>query len=202
MVKIKICGVRDSQGAKACAEAKVEFVGFNFVPDRRRQVTPQRAQALHMLCPESSAVGVFMNQPFEVIQKTNAVCRLDYIQLHGHETPEFCREVATLAPVIKAFTVTENFEQESLKDYANSTRFWLFDGAKAGKGERFAWAKLNAASVAKPFFVAGGINQTNVSKAISEFSPYGVDTASGIEIDGKQDRGRILDFCEMIRGNP
>ncbi|MEE2904051.1 MAG: phosphoribosylanthranilate isomerase [Myxococcota bacterium] len=202
MVKIKICGIRDAQGARACAEAKVEFVGFNFVPGRRRQVTPEQAQALHTFCPDSSAVGVFMNQSFEVIQATNAVCPLDYIQLHGDETPELCREVATLAPVIKAFAVTENFKHESLAGYANFVEFWLFDGAKAGEGERFAWAKLSAPSLTKPFFVAGGINQTNVSKAISEFSPYGVDTASGIEIDGKQDRGRILDFCETIRGNP
>ena len=199
MVKIKICGIRDSEGALACHETAVDYVGFNFVTGRRRSVTPDQASSLHKLCPQAKAVGVFMNQAAEVIIETHATCPLDFIQLHGDETPDYCRNISRFAPVIKAFAITDDFELEELEEYESSVQYWLFDGAKAGKGERFMWEQLDSSVLNKPFFIAGGINQSNVSEAISKFSPYGVDTASGIEIDGKQDRNSILSFCNTVR---
>jgi phosphoribosylanthranilate isomerase len=200
MVRIKVCGIRDTRGAKSCAANNVDFVGFNFVTGRRRSVTPEQARLLRPACGSAKSVGVFLNQDTEKIFRVLDTVPLDYVQLHGTESVRFCQEISHRTPVIKAMSINSDFEPSALQAYRPYVTFWLFDAPTAGEGKPFDWNLLPNSDLQLPYFLAGGLNPDNVAHAISSFSPYAVDTASGVEVEGKQCSTRINAFCRAVRG--
>lgn len=197
MTKIKLCGIRTIEGARACQEAKPDWVGLNFVPTSKRKVSLEEAKRLLPELGGIPAVGVFMNQSLEAIEEIARSLPLAWIQLHGRETPEFCRELSSYR-LIKAFSIREGFSPAILEPYAPWVEHFLFDAPLAGSGISFDWRLLSQVE-GLPFLLAGGLNPENVQEAIRSLHPFGVDTASGIEREGVSAPERIQDFCRKAR---
>lgn len=186
---VKICGITRGMDALACARAGADMVGFIFAPSPRK-VDAALARWAGSLLPEGvSRVGVFQNQPFEEVVRTSSLARIDYIQLHGEESPEFCESVygATGARIIKAVKIVRGSDPAKLAAYAlESVSFLLFDSPKDGRwreGERtHPWEILGEPPrIETPYLVAGGLTAENVGRALSRLSPAGVDVSSGVE---------------------
>ena len=186
---VKVCGIRDERGARACAEAGVDLVGFNLVPGSRRAVTRETLARLRPLVGE--AVGVFRDQPpDEVLRQSEG---LDWVQLHGSEPPELCARLRIYRRVIKALGPRALAQ---IPDYVGAVDVLLLDGDCPGSGRARAWV---VPPCALPVLLAGGLTPENVGRAISIAQPAGVDTASGVEVLGAVDPARLRAFVAAAR---
>ncbi len=145
-------------------------------------------------------MGVFVDAPIYEVKQIAKECRLDYVQLHGAEPPDYCRK--TGYPVIKAIRVGESCTAE-LEQY--DVDYFLFDsyvpGQAGGTGQSFDWPGFVQIKkhVKLPYFVAGGLTPQNVGKAIESLAPDGVDVSGGVETDGMKDAEKIRQFIEAAR---
>ena len=203
-MKVKICGLRGLPAARACVEAGADMVGLNFVAGRRRALSLDDAEALSKaLAGEPiELVGVFVDPTPAEVDAIASRAAITWVQLHGAEPPSTCAELATRYRVIKAFSVGPTFDRDVLGPYEDHVAAFLLDGANAGSGERFDWSAATGVSSARPVFVAGGLHPGNVADAIAALRPDGVDTASGVEVDGRPDPTRIHAFCAAVRQCP
>jgi len=203
MVQIKICGVRDVDTAGFCVEQGVDFLGLVFYPPSRRYVDPASARSIvRAFQGQIKFVGVFMDAPEEEVNRTAEEVGVDYIQLHGKESPAYCQRMRR--PVIKAFGVGPTFSFRELEPYRQNVLYHLFDNPKWGSGCAFDWLRLKGsegtkAALTKPFFLAGGLNPENVREAIRETGPAGVDVSSGVETNGRKDLEKVRKFVNAVR---
>ena len=202
-IHLKVCGMCDAENITALAKLQPDFIGFIF-----HEVSPRYcAKVPGTAIPESiRKTGVFVNKPIEYIALKKADFQLDYIQLHGSESPEFCRKVSrTVAPVIKAFNLHSGFDFARLKAYAPFCDFFLFDasGPKAGgNGIAFDWALLKKYTKETPFLLSGGIDETMAKtiKQINHPAFYGVDINSRFEFrPGLKDINKIKRFKHALQ---
>ena len=204
MLQVKICGITNLEDALAAVEAGADALGFNFWPRSKRYVAPARAREIIEALPRAVlCVGVFVNEegPEDVARKVEEA-GVGAAQLHGDETPEFCRSLGGLM-LIKALRVGEGFRAEAAAGYG--TEAILLDAFSAeeqgGTGRTFDWslAKMTRALVPK-LFLAGGLTPENVAEAVRAVEPYGVDVCSGIEsAPGRKDIERMRRFIEAAR---
>ncbi len=184
MIKVKICGITDHDDAAMAVRLGADALGFIFAPSPR-QITPARARDI--ICgvsPFVKTVGVFVDEDLAVIRQIRRFCGLDMIQLHGNETPEFCRELMPLT--IKAFRLRDESSLGMLKPYSGCVRALLLDtyqeGKMGGTGKTFDWSlALSAKGLEIPLVLSGGLNPSNIRNAVSKVRPYAVDVNSGIE---------------------
>ncbi|PLR78428.1 phosphoribosylanthranilate isomerase [Bacillus sp. V3-13] len=199
-MKVKICGITDSTTAQAAVQAGADLLGFVFAESRRR-VTPEQAGAIASVLPDHVLkVGVFVNENIEEIERIVNTAKLDLIQLHGDESPEFCKAISL--PVIKAISVSTREDMNELKKY--ETEYVLLDSPKGkyrgGNGTKFNWELAAEASNSKTkVILAGGLNPDNVAEAIGKVDPYMVDVSSGVETDGKKDISKISSFIAIAK---
>lgn len=194
MTKIKICGLSRLADIEAVNAARPGYIGFVFA-ESRRKVTPAEAARLKArLSPAILTVGVFVNTPPETILSLTAAGIIDWIQLHGSESPETIRFLKEKSgrPVLKAFSIQTPTDLELAA--ATSADFPLLDNGKGGTGETFDWELLS--HFPRPYFLAGGLTPENLPEAIFRFSPYAVDLSSGVETDGKKDPQKIFRAVE------
>lgn len=201
MVKIKICGLRTPDMALAVSTMGADALGFVFAPSPRR-VEPELVREITaQLPPFMSAVGVFVDEdPFRV-QEIADYCRLDYVQLHGQESPAYCKLLQV--KTIKAIRVRDMQSIEQMPDYSGVVSGFLLDtyepGKPGGTGTTFNWDIALAAGKIAPVILAGGLNPQNVGAAISKARPYAVDVSSGVETNGQKDLVKIKQFIEEVR---
>lgn len=183
MVKVKICGVTSATDAVTAATAGADAVGFNFYRPSPRYIDPDKVVPIRIcLPPFVAAVGVFVDESVQKVRRIMQHCRLDYAQLHGHETP---RKVSRLddLQVIKAIRVSEEDDLKQLQKY--DVAGFLLDayvkGKPGGTGESFDWDLARAAASRAKVVLAGGLNPDNVAEAVRMARPYAVDVASGVE---------------------
>ncbi|WP_139489161.1 phosphoribosylanthranilate isomerase [Brevibacillus dissolubilis] len=209
MTTVKICGIKDVATLQLLKRCGVDYVGFVFAPSKR-QVSGTEAGAMLRAVPERPrAVGVFVNPSLEELDEVMAHAPLDVIQLHGQETPGICALVRERygVEVWKALTVGGDFAQlTNIADYFPHVSAFLFDThdpkQAGGTGKRFAWSeipKLREYTGDVPFFVAGGVNEENISELLTNYQPYAVDISSGVETDGVKDHAKIKHFVERVR---
>jgi indole-3-glycerol phosphate synthase/phosphoribosylanthranilate isomerase len=198
LAKIKLCGVCRDEDIAAVNDAMPDYVGFVFAESRRR-ISPETAQRLRGKLHEGiTPAGVFVNAEIALIEALTGLGVIEIVQLHGDESEEYINEVKrrTGAPVIKAVKVTErtdlHAEAHSAADYL------LFDGG-AGEGKGFDWSRLRGKMLAKPFFIAGGIDEKNVAAAYAETGAFAVDISSGAETDGVKDKAKIARLVSILR---
>ncbi len=210
---VKICGVRRPEDALVVAEAGADYLGMVFVPGRRRRVDPAAARVitdgLHALgAGAPQAVGLFGDQPLEEALDTIAGAGLDWVQLCGDESPEYCGKVQERAGVIKVLHVADDAEIDGIVElidtYAAAGCTITLDshvtGLHGGTGQSFDWsiaAKL--AESGRQFLLAGGLTPENVAEAAAQVNPWGVDVSSGVETDGAQDHAKIRQFIANAR---
>lgn len=203
MVKVKICGITNLEDASVALELGAEALGYIFAPSPR-QVSPQKARTIiRALPPLAKAVGVFVDQDPTFIREIVEYCGIDIIQLHGKETPGFCRLLMPRS--VKAVRLQDTADLLPLPAYRHHVRALLLDtyekGKKGGTGKVFDWGLAVAAGTfGIPLILAGGLNPLNIERAILTVRPYGVDLNSGIEErPGKKSHALMDLIMEKIR---
>lgn len=202
-MKVKICGITNLDDALAACDAGADLLGFNFAEEARRKnryIAPEEAREIvGQLPPFVMTVAVTVNDSVENAREYLSF--LDYVQLHGDESPAHCAAVGRRA--VKAFRAGGNFAPESVVPYAAAA--YLLDacvpGAVGGTGVTCDW-ELAARVVAlgRPVMLAGGLTPENVAEAVRRVRPYAVDTAGGVEsAPGKKDHGKLREFVRQAK---
>jgi len=192
LTKVKICGLSNIEAVKTAVSAGADYIGFVFAPSKR-QVTLEQAIELAKFIPSHiQKVGVFVSpsrvELLEAIDKVG----LDLVQVHGQVADDLFEDLP--CDSIQAVQVDgEGHVPNSQPDYL------LFDAPVAGSGQTFDWGRLDTTELAQPFFIAGGLNEDNVARAIQHFSPFAVDVSSGVETDGQKDHEKIRRFIERVK---
>ena len=181
-VKVKICGMTNLKDVKVAVDGGVDAVGFIFYKKSPRSVTMQAVRKIVLeLPPFVDSVGVFVNETAEQINKIADRCNLDRVQLHGNESPTFCKKIRRR--VIKAIRVKDIQSLKKLSDYPVSS--FLLDTFSedqyGGTGKVFDWNLAYPAKRYGPIILAGGLTPNNVRQAIQRILPYWVDVCSGVE---------------------
>ena len=192
MTKVKICGLSTKEAVKTAVSAGADYIGFVFAPSKR-QVTVEQATELAKIIPTNvNKVGVFVSPSrvdlLEAIEKVG----LDLVQVHGQVADDLFENLPCGST--QAVQVDGNGHvPNSQADYL------LFDAPVAGSGQTFDWGRLDTTELAQPFFIAGGLNEDNVARAIQHFSPFAVDVSSGVETNGQKDYEKIRRFIEKVK---
>ena len=203
MTKVKICGITNASDARMVARASADAIGFNFVRSSARYLEPEMASAISMsLPPFVATVGVFVDSPVQKVREIAEFCDLDFVQLHGHESPPKVEDLADLR-LLKAIRVGGEEDIEGLGKYRVDA--YLLDarvpGKAGGTGETFDWNIARRASGRGEIVIlAGGLTPDNVEEAVRTARPYAVDTASGVEnAPGEKSRELVEKFVERAK---
>ena len=192
MTKVKICGLSNIEAVKTAVSAGADYIGFVFALSKR-QVTVEQAIELAKFIPSHiQKVGVFVSPSrAELLEAVDKV-GLDFAQVHGQVVDKLFENLPCAS--IQAVQVDgDGHVPNSQADYL------LFDAPVAGSGQTFDWGRLDTTELAQPFFIAGGLNEDNVARAIQHFSPFAVDVSSGVETDGQKDHEKIRRFIERVK---
>ena len=215
--KVKMCGISKVETIPAVVEAKPDYMGLVFAPSKR-QVTVDQAKILveelhrgyakkygsdteHDKNDTIKTVGVFVNETVDDLVTIANEANLDAVQLHGDEDETFIQSLKerTNVEVWKAIQIRTAADTEKWID--SSADMLLFDAyhkhERGGTGEVFDWSSLDAFE--RPFMLAGGIDSTNVARAIRTVRPYGIDISSGIETNGVKDDEKITAFTKIVK---
>ena len=200
-VKVKICGMTNLKDVKVAVDGGVDAVGFIFYKKSPRSVTMQAVRKIVLeLPPFVDSVGVFVNETAEQINKIADRCNLDRVQLHGNESPTFCKKIRRR--VIKAIRVKDIQSLKKLSDYPVSS--FLLDTFSedqyGGTGRVFDWNLAYPAKKYGSIILAGGLTPNNVRQAIQRIQPYGVDVCSGVESQpGIKDHKKMQIFLKNVK---
>ncbi|HEX8501017.1 MAG TPA: phosphoribosylanthranilate isomerase [Pyrinomonadaceae bacterium] len=204
MTKVKVCGITNLEDALAALEVGAAMLGLNFYARSPRRVTPEEARRIVERLPEGvECVGVFVNESApEEVERIARESGVAAVQLHGGETPEFCRAVKGLT-TIKALRVGPAFTPEDAAAYP--TDAVLLDAYVAGEwggtGHTFDWSLARRTREAVPrLFLAGGLKPDNVAAAIAAVRPFAVDVCSGVETSpGRKSLPLMRRLVEEVR---
>ena len=196
-MKIKFCGLYQDAHIAYANEIKPDYVGFVFWNKSRRYVTADKARELrNQLDSGIQVVGVFVDEDIDRIIDLYQSGIIDVAQLHGAEDDIYIKRLQEIGiPVIKAYVVSNNSDiivqaQNSIADYV------LFDAGK-GDGKTFDWELLRDFN--RDYFLAGGLNLSNIREVTQNIKPFAVDVSSGIETDGEKDKSKMEQFVRVIR---
>ncbi|HAH79181.1 MAG TPA: N-(5'-phosphoribosyl)anthranilate isomerase [Ruminococcaceae bacterium] len=204
MMKVKLCGIRRPEDVAYLNEFRPDYAGFVFAGTRRR-IAPETAAALvRKLDAHIRKVGVFVDEPAASIARTVRLAGLDVVQLHGDESAEAIAKLRLLVPGVeiwKAVRVRDRLSiPRALKLGADKLLLDGYSGSEhGGTGKKADWNLIREANLSVPYFLAGGLNSGNISAAVEELSPYGVDISSGIETGGVKDRAKIEQIMKILR---
>ena len=192
MTKVKICGLSTKEAVGTAVSAGADYIGFVFAPSKRQVTLEQAAEMAKLIPANVKKVGVFVSpnrtELLEAIEKVG----LDFVQVHGQVVDDLFENLSCAS--IQAVQVDgDGHVPNSQADYL------LFDAPVAGSGQTFDWDQLDMTELAQPFFIAGGLNEDNVARAIQHFSPFAVDVSSGVETDGQKDHEKIRRFIERVK---
>jgi phosphoribosylanthranilate isomerase len=200
-VKVKVCGTTRLKDALLAVKCGADAIGFIFYKKSPRCVSAKTAKEIcSKLPPFVHRVGVFVNETAEKINRTADRCGLDAVQLHGDESPAFCKKIK--CRVIKAVRVKDSASLKEMSRYAVDA--FLLDTYKedqwGGTGKVFDWKLAARTRKYGPVIIAGGLNPRNVKAAIQKVRPYGVDVSSGVEQSpGKKDPKKVKAFLKAVR---
>lgn len=200
-MKLKFCGLTREADIRAANETRPDYIGFVFAESRRRVTDEQAARLRALLSPGIQAVGVFVNDdPTHIALLANRGV-IDLIQLHGSESAAYIQRLRTMtaAPIICALRVGKQTDIKRAE--SNLVDFLLLDtytkDAYGGSGRTFDWSLIG--EVGKPYFLAGGLNESNIPRAMRT-GAYGLDLSSGIETDGVKDAEKMRRVAALVKG--
>jgi phosphoribosylanthranilate isomerase len=216
-VKIKVCGMTQMEQMYSLSELGVDFIGFIFYEKSPRYVFNQltekeiqkKKKEIKIIHGSFKKVGVFVNENYLKILRIVDECGLDFVQLHGNETPGYCDLLLPKVPVIKAFSIDEQTDiPVVIQPFEKSVSYFLFDTVTkkyGGSGKKFNWEKLSGLKMNKPFFLSGGIapgdtgNLKNFMQAPVAKNLFAFDINSKFEITpGVKDMNKIDNFCKEM----
>ena len=204
MTLVKICGITNLDDALAAVAAGADALGFNFYKPSPRYITPQQAREIIEQIPESVlTVGVFVNEESDSVKAIAREANIKALQLHGDESPTYCRELAASHYVIKNFAVSDGFNVETPKEYEVEAIMLdtKHNSLRGGTGHVFDWSIAQHLALTIPrLFLAGGLSPENIEKAIKTVRPYAVDACSAMEESpGKKNAERVRVFINAVR---
>jgi len=207
-MKVKVCGITRKEDLLAMNHfaTPVDFVGFVLYPHSKRYAGASLKElARTTICANTSRVGVFVNEEAEQIIKISKEHALDFVQLHGDESPYYCHQARASAKVIKAFNVDESFDFKQLQAYDAVCDYFLFDAKgklPGGNNLSYDWNILQRYKMDKPFFLSGGINPGHIEQLQSFSHPsfFAIDINSGFETNpGVKDTKVIGAFLKSLK---
>lgn len=201
MVRVKVCGITNLKDAQAAVAGGANALGFIFYKKSPRYIAPKKARRIIAKLPLFVIpVGVFVSEDLETIRKVSRACGLCTIQLHGDESPAYCRKLIKYYQVIKAFRIADKFP--AINKYP--AHAYLFDTYHkkqyGGSGKAFNWNLLVNKKFARPVILSGGLNPKNVRQAILCVKPFAVDVSSGVEVrPGKKNPRLLKNFLKQVK---
>lgn len=204
---IKVCGMRQGANIQEVAKLKPDMMGFIFYPKSKRFVGDEFDPILiKSVMPEVQTVGVFVNEEVEKVVSLVRKYGLDFVQLHGNESPVSCEIMQSKGiKVLKSFGMSNEFDWSALDSYVNACDYFLFDTSTknyGGSGVKFDWSTLNKYTLAKPFVLSGGIGSEDAEaiKRLNHPQLAGIDINSCFEVEpGLKNIGLLRSFIIKIR---
>jgi anthranilate phosphoribosyltransferase len=191
----KACGIRSVEAATHCERVGVDMVGLNFVPASKRRIDQETARQILHEIKSCITVGVFQNQPLDQVNRMASDLRLDFVQLSGDESPEYCDALSH--PVIK--TIKKD-DLGKIDSYSDSVRMFIVDGNLPGSGEGYDYNALANLRINRPFLVAGGVSTDNAGAILSTLpAASGLDVASGLESEGEVDLKLLSEILSIVK---
>ncbi|HEX6838709.1 MAG TPA: phosphoribosylanthranilate isomerase [Polyangia bacterium] len=199
-VFVKICGLTSLDDALACVDAGADALGFNFWPGSKRHIPVDRAAAIAKRVPPNvRTIGVFVNPSESDVDRAFSSGAIDLAQLHGDETPDFCRRFS--GRYIKALRLRDAASLAQMAEYACD--FVLVDAdtpGYGGSGQRADTTLAAEAAKLRRVILAGGLTADNVADAVAAVQPYGVDVAGGVEREpGVKDWIKVAAFVQAAK---
>lgn len=201
-IKVKICGITNLDDAVYCVKSGADALGFVFYKKSKRYISPEDARSIINRLPHNVIkVGVFVDEKQKAIRKIARLCKLDFIQLHGSQTPAFCNRLGRYK-IIKAFRIKKDIKNIPLEKYAVVA--YLFDTfdrhLSGGTGKAFEWGLLSRIERHGQFILSGGLNIANIKKAIKIVRPDWVDVSSSLEkTPGIKDHLKVKKFIRLAK---
>ena len=202
MTQLKICGITNKEDALYAAGGGTAALGFIFYPSSSRYIKPEEARKIISVLPDELVkVGVFVNEKADEIKRVMEYCGLDMVQLHGDESPEFCREFTT-SQIIKAVELKNDNDLNRAFDY--DVAALLVDsrhaGLYGGTGRKANWKLACRIKNKKQLILSGGLNEENIAEAMQTVAPAALDINSGVESEpSKKDHAKLARIFDIIR---
>ena len=198
MVKIKICGLKRLEDINIVNRYKPDYIGFVFADSKRKISRELASEMKNDLDSNIISVGVFVDADINEIIDLFDKGIIEIAQLHGQESEEYIKNLKEKTNYqLKIINAIEMSDEKDLLEYDNSIADYLLLDSGKGSGKTFDW-NLIRGDLNKEFFLAGGIDISNVSKAIDEINPYAIDLSSSLETDGFKDENKIKEIMEVI----
>lgn len=195
---IKVCGMRDAENIRDVESLGIDLMGFIFWPRSSRYVAERPAY----LPTHCKRVGVFVDETIETVCRLAADYALDYIQLHGHESPDYIRTLNAQCSVIKAFNIATAADLAQTAPYVGLVDYFLFDTkgpSVGGNGEKFDWSILSAYDGSTPFLLSGGIGPDDAESLSSYLSVLDSRHCIGIDLNSRFERSPGLKDVATLR---
>lgn len=210
-MRIKICGITQPEQGQAIAQMGASALGFICVRSSPRYVTPEQIRAITTAVTESTSrdvlsVGVFADESLAELNQIVKVAGLNAVQLHGHESPDFCQQVRSHLPsvaIIKAFRIRSAADLAQIDAFTEVVDALLLDAYHphllGGTGKTLDWDTLRQFQPPLPWFLAGGLTPENVQEALAQLQPSGIDLSSGVERSpGDKDLTKVAKLFEAL----
>ena len=199
MVKIKICGLKRLEDIEIVNKYKPDYIGFVFADSKRKVSHDLAFEMKNNLSSDIVSVGVFVDADIDEIVDLFDRGVIEIAQLHGLESEDYIRNLKENTNYkLKIINAIEMSDEKDLLEYDNSLSDYLLLDSGKGSGKTFDWSLIRT-DLTKDFFLAGGIDISNVNHAIEEFNPFAVDLSSSLETDGFKDENKIKEIMEVIR---
>ena len=199
MVKIKICGIKRLEDIEIVNRYKPDYIGFVFADSKRKVSHDLAKELMNNLDSDIIPVGVFVDSPQDEILKLFDEGIIEIAQLHGSESEQYILDLKKKTDgELKTINAIEMTQEVDLLEYNDSNSDYLLLDSGKGSGKTFDW-RLIKKDLKKEFFLAGGLDGSNISRAISEFNPYAVDLSSSLETNGFKDENKIKEIMEVVK---
>lgn len=217
-MRVKICGITNLEQGRAIANLGATALGFILVPSSPRYISPTQLASIIPYLPapvetilpcNAKAIGVFADSSLEEISQIVRSTGLNAVQLHGQETPDYCRALRQQLPTVE---LIKALRIRSAKDLANTINYetvvdtLLLDAYHpqllGGTGHTLDWSMLQNFTPQCPWFLAGGLNPDNILEALSKLNPDGIDLSSGVELaPGNKDLSKVEKLFQQLKTN-
>jgi len=203
LVRVKICGITNLKDARAAIDFGADALGFVFAKSPRRIKPNDAARIIRELPPFVNFVGVFVNEPVKRVEKIAKQCKIDTLQFHGDESPEYCSHFRKTRKIIKAFGIKDKSSLKILSGY--DVDGYLMDvfspHLRGGVGKTFDWGLAREArKTAGPIILSGGLGIKNIKSAVKIVKPHAVDVSSGVESSpGKKNLKAMHEFIKAVK---